>query len=54
MFVSPDVNIVVAQMITELICFQPKVCIWKIIRNHERICICNEGLSENISTDLSL
>ena len=47
---------VVAEMITELICFAPEICIcngnWLGFR--QRICICNEKVSADISTDLSL
>ena len=47
---------VVAEMITELIRFEPKICFCNghYIGIPERICICNETFSAEIPRDLSL
>ena len=42
---------VVAEMITELIRFEPEICI--CIRNYLGICICNARFSAEIPTNLS-
>ena len=47
---------IVAEMITEVFRFEPKICICngKIIRIQERICICNQRFSAEIPRHLSL
>ena len=55
--VSKRGHTVVAEIITELIRFEPEICnnpSWKLIGIQERICICNERSSAEIPRDLSV
>ena len=44
----------VTEMITELICFEPEICICNAINENSRENLCNERFSADIPTDLSL